>query len=221
MARKNSQPAMQFNGEKLSPDELDQAQQYCIINPSVDPVFVGTQTGTQTQVRALGITQGRLDYPRSLVGAVAAASGSVVGGALVLNGKDQFGNSITETFTVAPATGGGTTSGTKVFAQVTSGTFTFGTGDPGTGTVRVGGAIGTSATTPIFGLPAKLGAVTDIKSITWIDSDVAKMHTSTAAANTTQHGVVLNVAGGIAAADSFVVTYRSSFAVQEGNVFRT
>lgn len=221
MARKNSEPAIQFNGEKLTPDEFDQDQQYVIMNPSVDPAFVGTVAGTQTQSVALVAVNARLDYPRNLVYAIAAASGSARGGALTVNGKDQFGSSVTETVSISPANGGGTVSGTQVFGAFTSGTANFGTGDPGPGTARLGVGIGTSATIPLFGLPAKLGGTADVKRITWLDADTAKMHTAAAAANVAQSAVILNVAGGIAAADSFVVTYRSSFAVQEGNVFKT
>jgi hypothetical protein len=222
MPMKSYHPDFTFSGNKVTPDEIDQDQQYCIINPSVDPVFVGTQTGTQTVTAALGIINTRLDYPRTLVGAIAAAAGSARGGSLVVNGFNQFGSAVSETIAIAPATGGGTTNGTRIFARVTSGTINFGTGDAGSGTARLGVGIGTTAALPIFGLPAKLGGTADIKSITWIDADTAKMHDAAAAANTAQHGVILNVTGGIAAADSFVVTYRSSFNnTRDENVFKS
>lgn len=220
MPLKSYHPDFTFSGNKATPDEIDQDQQYVIMNPSVDPVYVGTQTGTQTVTAALGIINERLDYPRNLVFAVAAAAGSARGGTITVTGFDQFGNAVSETGTIAAANGGGTTNGTKVFARVTAGTVNFGTGDAGSGTARVGVGIGTSATLPVFGLPAKLGASTDIKRVTWLDADTAKSHTVTA--DTDQHGVVLNVAGGIAAADSFVVTFRSSFnSTDDKNVFRT
>ena len=220
MALKVNEPALMFSGAKLTPDELDQDQQYIILNPSVDPVYVGTAVGTQTQSPTVGITNTRLDYPRSLSGAIAAAAGSVAGGTISYTGLDQFGSVVSESVVIAPATGGGTVYGTQVFATVTSATVNLGTGDPGNGSARIGVGIGTSATKPVFGLPAKLGGTADIKAITWIDSDVAKMHTAADAADTTRHGVILNVAGGIAAADSFVVTYRSSFnATNDGNIF--
>jgi hypothetical protein len=222
MPLKSYHPDVTFSGNKVTPDEIDQDQQYVILNPSVDPVFVGTQTGTQTQTAALGIINGRLDYPRSLVGAIAAAAGSARGGTLTFNGFDQFGSAVSETITVAAANGGGTTNGTRVFARVTSGTVNFGTGEAGPGTARLGVGIGTSASLPLFGLPARLGGTADVKRITWIDADTAKMHDAAAAANTAQSAVILNVAGGIAAADSFVVTYRSSFnATNDGNIFKT
>ena len=219
---KSYHPDFTFSGNKVTTDEIDQDMQYCIINPSVSATFVGTQTGTQTQTAALGIINTRLDYPRNLVFAVAAAAGSARTGTITVNGFNQFGSAISETGTIAVANGGGTIDGTKVFARVTNGTANFGTGDAGPGTANVGVGIGTSATLPIFGIPSRLGGTADIKAITWIDADVAKMHTAAAAANTVQNAVILNVAGGIAAADSFVVTYRSSFnATKDDTIFKS
>lgn len=220
MPLKRHHPDVTFSGNKLTPDELDQDLQYVILNPSVDPVYVGTQTGTQTVSAALGIINERLDYPRTLVGAIAAASGSSRGGDITISGYDQFGNAIEETISVSAANGGGTTNGTKVFARVTAGTVEFSAGDPGAGTARLGVGIGTSATLPVFGLPAKLGASTDIKNVNWIDDGTGKSHALTA--DLVNHGVVLNVAGGIAAADSFVITYRSTFnASADGDIAKT
>lgn len=222
MPLKRYHPDLTFAGNRVTPDEVDQDMQYVILNPSVDPVYVGTEVATQTQAKALGIVNTRLDYPRSLVGAIAAAAGSVAGGTLSYTGIDQFGSSVSESVAIAPATGGGTTSGTQVFARVTAATISMGTGDPGNGSARLGVGIGTSATRPVFGIPARLGGTADIKAITWIDADVAKMHGAAAVASTAQSGVILNVAGGIAAADSFVVTYRSTFsATEDGNIAKT
>lgn len=221
--RSTSQPEMAFNDEKVFPAEFDQDQQYIIANPSISPTFVGTIGGTQTVTAAVTIVQANLDYPRNVVGGISAASGSARGGNIVVNGFDQFGNVISETITISPANGGGTTNGTKVFAKVSSGTANFGTGDAGAGTATIGAAI---SGTPRFGLPARLGGTSDLKRATWLDADTSKMLNvnsvgTSATANVEDSSVLISVAGGPVAADSFVITYRSSFKNAEANQFIT
>jgi hypothetical protein len=203
---------------------MDYIRQYQINNPSVDPVWFGTTAvGTQTQSKALVIINKTADYPRNAVYAVASAAGSVVGGSWVVNGKDQFGNSFTETVAVAPATGGGTVAGTKIFAEVTSGTFNWGTGDPGNGTPRLGVAIGTSATTQHwFGLPDKIRAATDVKSLSWINNGTSTTFNggTVGTANVKANAAtgVSNAFSGtaiVAITDRFVVRMKSSFAAEE------
>lgn len=218
---KRYEPAFRFSAAKVGADEVDMNRQYIIMHPSVDPVWFGTSTvGTQTQARALVVTNTKADYPRNLVGAVASAAGSVSGGAWVVNGKNQFGDTIQETVTVAPATGGGTVAGTRIFAEVSSGTFTFGTGDPGNGTPRLGVAIGTAATDQhLFGLSDKVGAVSDVKSITWINNGTATtlnggtISALVGTANSTFQGTAV-----VAVTNRYVVNMRSSFVTEENNV---
>ena len=60
---------------------------------------------------------------------------------------------------------GATVAGTMVFAEVTSGTFTYTEGAVGNGTCALRlDCVGTSVK---FGLPFKIGGTADVKSITW------------------------------------------------------
>lgn len=159
-----------FSGNQATPDELDRYEQYVVINPSVSATWVGTAAGgTSTEAKALVLINKNLDYPRNLLyGMVGTADN---GGTWVVNGKNQFGEVIQETVgngTAAAGTPAFAVAGTKIFAQVTSGTFTVATGGVGLGSARLGVAIGTGATTKAYlGLPSKIGAVTDVKMISW------------------------------------------------------
>lgn len=147
---------------KVTPDEIGFDHQYIVINPSVSKVWVGTTTiGGTAASKALVITNAVLDYPRNL--SMAVRGTNAMSGTWVVNGKDQFGNVIQESGTVASSTAGGTTVGTKVFDVVTSGTFNFSAGSVGNGTPELG--VGTGGTTALFGLPGKLGGTKDIKQV--------------------------------------------------------
>lgn len=221
MALKTNEPQMQFNGNKLTPDEFDQNQQYIIINPSIGTAYVGLVNGTGTTAQAITISQARLDYPRAINFSLLGVAGGE-GGTVVINGKDQFGNVITESLGFATAAGGGTANGTKVFAEVTSGTLTpAGLGGTAIGTGFIGVNI---AGTPSFGLPARLGNTTDIKAATWVDAEVGKSLNlsgagTSAIGGTAQSDVRIDVAGGVVSADTFVITYRSSFNTQQDASF--
>lgn len=157
-----------FSGNKVTPDEIDSYSQYVVSNLSVSATWVGTAAGgTSGQAKALVLINKNLDYPRNLLyGVVGTAD---IGGTWVINGKDQFGVSITETVgsgTAAAGTPAFAVAGTKIFSQVTSGTFTV--AGVGSGSARIGVAIGTAATAKYYlGLPDKIAAVTDVKSISW------------------------------------------------------
>jgi hypothetical protein len=161
---KRSQPGLRFAEEKITPDEIDRYETYYIINPSYSGAWVGA-AGTAGTSSAIALTKTNviLDYPRNLEMAI-TGSATGMAGTMVVNGHDQFGNVITESFGFGSADNGGTVVGTKVFAEVTSGTLTYGTA-VGSGTSRLG--VGTSGTTALFGLPTKLGGTTDVKLITF------------------------------------------------------
>jgi len=151
-------------GVKISPDEIDRYEQYAVINPSIDAQWFGTVAGTSTQNKALVLINALADYPRNARVAYTGPAGSVVNlasGSIVY--KNQFGVQGTETYAGTPAAAGGTIIGTAIMAEVVSGTFTFGTQDPGNGTIQVG--VGTAGTTTVFGLPAKIAATTDLKRL--------------------------------------------------------
>lgn len=144
----------------VTPDEIGRYEIYTVINPSVSQTFVGTTavTGTSTE-KPIVVTNILLDYPRNLE-VVHLGTHGAMNGTFIINGFDQFGSSIQESFAIASAANGGTTVGTRVFSSVRSGTFYPGTA-VGNGTTKIG--VGTSGTTCLFGLPFKLGAVTDVK----------------------------------------------------------
>jgi hypothetical protein len=193
MAYKRNDPGFAFSGNKVTPDELGFDMQYTVYNPSIDASWFGTCAGTSTQSISVVAINKNADYPRNLLLTVACASGSTMGGTAVVNGKDQFDNSITENLAVTVAANGGTTAGTKVFSKITSGTFNFGTTDAGNGTVKIG--CGTAGTTTLFGLPGRLGGTTDIKNINGCFNGVGTSTAGTfvfggtpsSAANTTVH----------------------------------
>lgn len=227
MSRSTSQPEMAYNDEKVFVSEIDEDQNYNIINPSVGTAYFGTVNVTGDGAGSIVWDQKTADYPRAIRFDVLGVAGGM-GGTAVINGKDQFNNTIQESIGFATAAGGGTANGTLVFAKITSGTVTIaGLGGTAVGSAHIGVNI---AGTPIFGLPMKAASTADIKRATWIDSDVAKMlnvnsvgTSVTGIASQTvlgRQGVTIDVAGGIAAADSFVITYRSSFKA-EANQFKT
>lgn len=196
-------PQFQFGGYNVTPDEIDINWQYVVMNPSVDPAFVGTAIGGAIAAGTLVNT--RLDYPRNLL---VSLTGGTVGGTAVVRGQDQFGGTVTESIGVATAAAGGTTAGSLVFSRV--GTVSYTAANGNTGTLNVGVAIGTSTNSPLFGLPYKLGGTTDIKAITWNKAGTASYsHDASAAAVTRVHAFKGTTA--VAVADGYVVSGRSSY----------
>jgi hypothetical protein len=211
-------------GNKVTPDEVGWDQWYYVINPSIDTQWVGTTAiaGT-TSTKPLVLINGLLDYPRNLSYQVQGTN--AMGGTWTVNGKDQFGNTQTEICEIAiSGTAGGTTIGTAIFAEVTSGTFSWMTGGSvGNGTTRLG--VGTSGTTALFGLPAKLGGTWDVKMITGSFGGVGTSTSGTfitgsavaAQVNTTVHAFAapLDVQAGTTV---YAVRYRSSYVCEDETV---
>lgn len=210
---KDFQPEVQWAGNKVTPDEIDQDQSYWIIHPSVATDWFGT-AASASAVALVENTSLYADYPRNLLLTITGVAGGIGGTLSGLTYLDQFGGTVTETLGVASAANP-TVTGTGICAKVvTLGTFTpQGVGGTGIATVALGYAIATSSTSPVFGLPAKLGGTNDIKRIKWDDNGTPKAVATTpqAAAVTAKHAVRIEVAGGIAVADSFNVVYRSSY----------
>lgn len=165
MALKRTHVELRTGGNefKVSPDEQDRYEIYTVINPAGPTGIASTWFGTwavagTSAVGNLVIINAIADYPRNLEFAIAGSAAGMTGTAVIV-GKDQFGNSITESLTFAGAANGGTVVGTKVFDQVTSGVLTFGTA-VGNGTARLG--VDVAGTTALFGLPVKIGAASDV-----------------------------------------------------------
>lgn len=193
-------------------------RQYVVINPTVDPTWFGTVAGTSTTSATITLTNAMADYPRNLAYGIAHTAGSTAGGTWTVTGKNQFGETISETVTQATATAGGTTAGTKVFASVTSAVVNYTTMSPGAATARLGPAIGTAAgLVGYFGLPDKIAAVSDVKSITW-RSVGTSITMNGGTVDDTLVGVTNHTFNGtaiIAVTDGFLVNYRSTYAAQE------
>src|SRR3990167_5537124 len=161
MSFKLSQPGLRFGGQRVSPDETDRYEVYNVNNPStalLGPLFVASAgtSGTANTIAAV-INNKYPDYPRNVQFSLAGSSAGLTG-TLTLNGEDQFGSTITEAFTFAGASNGGTVAGTRVFGKFISGTLAYGTA-AGVGTPGIGFAPGTAC---LFGLPVKIGATTDV-----------------------------------------------------------
>lgn len=161
MSLKRTEPGIRFSGIKVSPDEMDRYETYVIANPStalLGPLFIASAgtAGTASSI-ALVINNKIPDYPRNVQFAL-AGSATGMAGTMTLNGFDQFGSNITESFGFGSADNGGTVAGTKVFGQFTSGTLNYGTA-VGNGTPSISFVPGTACR---FGLPVKIGAASDV-----------------------------------------------------------
>lgn len=217
MALKKNQPALRFSSFQVSADELDLIDTYQVTNPSVSATFFGTTAaGTATQVKPYVVISKTADYPRNAVYGVAGSAG--MGGTFTVNGRDQFGNSLAETVTIGTAANGGTTAGTQIWAEISSGTFSFHSGAVGSGTPKVGVAFGTAAgLVGRFGLPVKIARVADVKAVTWINQGTVTVLNG-GTVDSTIVGTTSSTFNGTAVGaitDQFVVRYKSTYVAEE------
>lgn len=201
---------------KVTPDEVDQYVIYNVNNPSLSATYMGTAAGTQTASAAIVFTSVKPDYPRNLLYSMVGTAD--IGGSITATGKNQFGEVITETVgsgTVAAGTPGWAAAGTKIFAEVTAATATYATSSgQGNGTSRIGLAIGTAGTLLYrLGLPTKVGAVSDVKRITWTSQHVGTAINGgtigTAQVDTTNHAYIGQTI--MAGTETFQFTLRPTF----------
>jgi hypothetical protein len=161
---KKSQPGLRYSGEKVSPDEIDRYEfvNFCNPAPATTQWWGSAPVSGTADTQAFTIVNMLPDYPRN-VQFILASAGSLTGlkGTAVINGYDQFGSVITETFSIAAGTGAGTVAGTKVFGRFTSGTCYYGTFST-SGTPNLGFTGGTNT---LLGLPVKLAGTTDVALI--------------------------------------------------------
>ena len=164
---KKHDPAVQFSGNKVTPDEMDKRVYYHVLKPSIGDAFVGT-----VEAAAAGdfvLDQILVDYPRTLLLTILGEAAGM-GGTATITGTDQFGVAQSETLGFGSANGGGTVAGTKIFDSVSAVALDGVDGDSGTaiGTASIGLAKGTAAgIIANFGLPVKIGATSDVKRIIW------------------------------------------------------
>jgi hypothetical protein len=147
----------------VTPDEMDRYEVYTAANVSPDTAwyFLGT-AGTSKVQPGTWLTV-LPDYPRNIQFSI-TGTGVGMQGTAIINGVNQFGKSITETYSFGSSDTGGAVVGTQIFAQITSGTFYYGTA-VGAGTLRLG--FGTGGTTCMFGLPTKVGGTADLLLYSW------------------------------------------------------
>jgi hypothetical protein len=161
-------------GGQVSQRDLDQYDSVTVQNPSVDGSWIGTTSGTgPASGIAVVVKNAYMDWPRNALYAINGITNGTYGGTFTANWLDQFGSAVTETVTIGTAVNGGSTFGTAIVERFLSGTFrpiasagTFiGTASIGVGTVTSG-----TFQNNWFGLMSKIGAVSDVKLIKWINS---------------------------------------------------
>lgn len=156
---KKNQPALRVASSEfaITPDEIDRYEVFSI-QPAISTTFFAS-AGTAGTASAIAMTiSNRIpDWPRNINFAL-AGSATGMAGTLVVNGRDQFGSSITESLGFGSADNGGTVVGSLVFGQITSGTLNYGTA-VGNGTPAIGFVPGTGC---LLGLPVKLNGTTDV-----------------------------------------------------------
>jgi hypothetical protein len=158
MGLKKWYPDVRFSGNKVTPDEIDAYSVYQIVNPGISTTwFASAGTAGTSAVVAMVITNRLPDYPRNITMSI-TGSHNAMGGTLTVNGKNQFGEVIQEAIGFSGSNNGGSAIGTKVFAQITSGSLAYGTAT-GSGTPAIGFELGTAC---LFGLPSRLLGTTDV-----------------------------------------------------------
>lgn len=161
MAFKKNQIALRQATFGVTPDEMDRYEVYTVNNPAtalLGPLFFASAgtAGTASSI-ALVVNNKYPDFPRNIQFSL-AGTGVGMAGTATVNGQDQFGSAITESFGFGSADNGGTVAGTRVFGQIISGTLNYGTAI-GNGTPGFAGVPGTAC---LFGLPVKIQSVTDV-----------------------------------------------------------
>ncbi len=168
-------PGFVTAGNQVQVSDVDQLIDLGIDNPSVSNTWIGTAAGgTNAQTKALVLINKYCDWPRNLLYSVVGTND--VGGTWTVNGRDQFGNAVTETAgfgTKAMGTPAGSVFGTTIFSRVDSGTFTFAVGSAGNGSAQVGfGTLSNgSAQSNWFGLLTRIAGTNDVKALTWITTN--------------------------------------------------
>lgn len=166
MSLKRHYPDFAWSGNKVQPNEIDRYEVYSTSFRAPVISWFGTALGDGTAGdKDLTIVNKLAPYPTSVEARFVGASGTTKG-TLTVTGKDQFGVTINETFSLASGSAG-TVEGTKVFMEISAGSAELGTAS---GSVVV--AAGTSGTTTLLGLPIKIAGSTDLKLLTWSLGDV-------------------------------------------------
>lgn len=146
-------------------------KQYSILRPEVGTaVVVSAEDISGGAVAAATLVRTILDYPRNLLYTLVDNASDTLEAVFVVVGTDQYGNVVTETVTV-DYDAAATTAGTQIFATITSISIAP-TNQAASDTASVGVVI--EADVASFGLPEPIAAITDVKSINWIDDGTSK-----------------------------------------------
>lgn len=150
---------------------IGRMQSYCILKPEVGAgVVVNAQSVAAGDVASATLVRTTLDYPRNLLYTLVDNASNTLEADFTTVGTDQFGATVTETVTV-DYDAAATKAGAQIFATITSIAIDV-TNNAASDTASVGVAI--AADVASFGLPDPLNAVTDVKSINWIDAGTSK-----------------------------------------------
>mgnify|MGYP001584408706 CR=1 FL=1 len=150
-------PDIKIYDQGVTWDEMD-SYRVLSIRPAINVRWwASAGTAGTAASTAFTILNRTPDWPRN-VNFILAGSATGMAGSADIRGRDQFGNLIDETIGFGSADNGGTQVGTKVFAQVTSGTVRYGTA-VGSGTPQIGLVPGTAC---LLGLPDKINGTTDV-----------------------------------------------------------
>lgn len=181
-------------------------KQYCILKPEVGAaVVVNAEDISGGDVAAATLVRTTLDYPRNLLYTLVDNASDTLEAIFTTVGTDQFGNAVTETVTVdydVAATG----AGSQIFATITSIAIDV-TNNAASDTASVGVAI--AADVASFGLPDDLNAVTDVKSINWIDAGTSKTQNIDATSISLSQNA-FQPEQTVAAADDYIIYYNVS-----------
>ena len=154
-------PDIKTYAQGVTADEMDAYRVYTIAGAGINVRWWASAGTAGTAAMGTFTMLNRLpDYPRN-VNFILAGTATGMAGSIDISGKDQFGNTITETIGFGSADNGGTVVGTKVFAQMDSGTLRYGTA-VGNGTPQIGLVPGTDC---LFGLPDKINGTGDVVHI--------------------------------------------------------
>lgn len=184
-------------------DPVNRMQQYCILKPEVGAaVVVNAEDISGGDVSAATLVRTTLDYPRNLLYTLSDAASDTLEAIFTTIGTDQFGATVSESVTV-DYDAAATVAGTQIFATITSVAIDV-TNNAASDTASVGVAI--AADVASFGLPHKITATSDVKSINWIDAGVSKVQNiDSTSINTTTYAFQPEQT--VAAADDYVLHY--------------
>ena len=182
-------------------------RQYTILKPEVGAgVIVNAEDISGGDVATCTLVRTILDYPRNLLYTLSDAASDTLIATFTVVGTDQFGDVATEVV-IVDYDAAATMPGSQIFATITSVAISATAGEAASDTASVG--VNITADVASFGLPAALSAVTDVKSVNWVDNGTSKTQ------NIDATSVVIardcfRPEQTVAAADDYVIMYEPS-----------